>query len=785
MYDVLRDYDPGMILGAAGLCTVSMLIVIRMLCRAAVVRGAPRTKRILLAAAVAGNGIWATHFLAMLGCRSFRSATYDPGLTLVSMGLACLLFLAAWWNERRNTGSSRSPLTAFLMTAAVGGMHYIGIGATGGGGLSDMTAGRVLLSLGSGFMLFYAGCLLLRRERGARRSLAALPWVVGVCSLHFIGMPAGMPEHSVMLHNATAASDTVPLAELVGAGTVTFLLLALIFLGFEYRSSLRRREENTRTRSFADAAIEGLVVTDGTQIIDANDAFRKLISWTRHETSTLGNYFPELIPGNNLETLIAEEKPREMSLMTGKENPVPVEVYARDAKWNGRIRTILAIVDLRARKESEAALKAVFFRDTLTGIGNRPFFVSKLTEFLYHPDKRKRIAAFLIDVDWFKNINEISGHTAGDAVLAHIAQGISRFAPKDAVTARITGDEFAIAFPADGHDIPVFAAQLSDELKTPLYNTHGIIPVSVSIGFAVSDRETPDGEAFLHCLEVALLAAKEAGRGNVREYDHNFDTSLQDRFRTEREIRLAIDNNEFFLEYQPIMCTRSHRLTGYEALIRWEHPQRGRIPPDRFIGIAEECGLIAEIGEWVVRRACADAALWKNGLSVSVNVSPLQFATSDLPAVITAAIRDARLDPKRLSIEITEITLLQHADQNKEILRNLRKLGVGIVMDDFGTGYSSLSYLRDFQFDKVKIARSFIRDMLQQPHSAAIVDAILLLGKGLEVDIVAEGIETSEQLHYLEERSCTFVQGYFIGRPDREIAEFPAGGLLSEVEEAV
>ncbi|MCH4091285.1 putative bifunctional diguanylate cyclase/phosphodiesterase [Acetobacter sp.] len=240
---------------------------------------------------------------------------------------------------------------------------------------------------------------------------------------------------------------------------------------------------------------------------------------------------------------------------------------------------------------------------------------------------------------------------------------------------------------------------------------------------------------------------------------------------------MGLERDEFFLEYQPIMSTRERRLVGYEALLRWQHPERGRVPPDQFIGIAEDCGLIAQLGDWVVRRACRDAAGWTNGLKVSVNVSPIQFTTSDLPKIIKTALDDAGLAAKRLSIEITENTFLQ-GKQNIEILKTLRTLGVGIVMDDFGTGYSSLSYLRDFQFDEVKIDRSFIWDMLDQPHSAAIVDAILSLGHGLGVNIVAEGIETAEQLSYLEKRSCSLVQGYFIGRPSQTIAERPRAEVL-------
>ncbi|MFT8718280.1 EAL domain-containing protein [Acetobacter sp.] len=772
MSDIVTQFlsqNPIFVIGALILCTTTTLIAVRMVCRAAMVGGQSRIKRLVFASAVAGNGIWATHFVAMLGCPDSMGTSYDLPLTTLSIVVACALFLPAWWTECRTRSHSRSPLTALLMTYAVGGMHYIGVAALEGRDFFPVPAPRMALSLGIGFLFFYIGCLTLRHQHGTKRALAALPWVLGVCLLHFIGMP---PADMMMRHIPDAHPD-FSLAALVGLGTSTFLGLSTIFVLLEYRTAKRKSEDNMRARSFAEVALEGLVVTTGGMIVDANSAFWKLANASQRDARHLKNYFPTLATEDAVNVLVREEAPREMLLLQRKNNePIPVEVYARENTWRGKKRTILAIIDLRARKEAEAALEELAVTDTLTGIGNRSFFVSSLTELLESRQPEEQVAVFLIDVDRFKNINESCGHTAGDKVLTKIAQRIRQLVPADALMARIAGDEFAIAYKVGHRNILELALYLAQELKIFVSDGQDDLPVSVSVGFVVSHEDVNDSDALLHCSGMALLAAKQAGRGNVREYDSSFDSTIRHRIRLEREIQIGLEREEFFLEYQPIMCTKERTLTGYEALVRWQHPERGRVPPDQFISVAEECGLIAQLGEWVARRACKDAVSWKHPLNVSINVSPIQFATSDLPAILSTILRETGLSPERLSIEITENIFLQ-GRQNLEILRSLREIGVGIVMDDFGTGYSSLSYLREFQFDKVKIDRSFIWDMLNESQSAAIVDAILSLGRGLGVDIVAEGIETAEQLAYLEQRSCSLVQGYFIGRPSQIIADQP------------
>ncbi|MCH4091283.1 sensor domain-containing diguanylate cyclase [Acetobacter sp.] len=494
MSDTLPDftgYNFTFALGALILCTLTMLIAVRMICRAAMVKGRPYQKRLLFSACIAGNGVWATHFVAMLGCANSLATAYQVPLTLLSMLVAMGLFIPTWWSECHTPNRSHSPRTALLMTITVGSMHYIGIAAMGGAGQEFIPSVRIILSLAVGFAFFYAGTLLLRHQRGRRRSLAALAWVLGICSLHFMGMPHASLSHAVM-GGMSQHIASLSLAETVGAGTSTFLALACIFLLLEYQSARRKIEESTRARSFADAALEGLVVTTGSTILDANSAFWNLAGTKPNAAYHLKNFFPVLASEEIVQKLIEEETPREIQMVNHDGERIPVEIYARESLWRGKSRTILAIIDLRARKETEATIKELAITDMLTGIGNRSFFVTSLTDLLQNRPGNNPIVVFLVDIDRFKNINETCGHAMGDKVLSHIAKRLQLLVPQDAIMARIAGDEFAVACVLSPDDVTDFASYLALELKIPLPDGHDELPVSVSVGFAVSDDEMKD-----------------------------------------------------------------------------------------------------------------------------------------------------------------------------------------------------------------------------------------------------------------------------------------------------
>ena len=377
-----------------------------------------------------------------------------------------------------------------------------------------------------------------------------------------------------------------------------------------------------------------------------------------------------------------------------------------------------------------------------------------------------------LDLDHFKKINDSLGHPVGDALLKQVAARLRTcIGPGDTV-ARLGGDEFAIVQFCNGCDpstVPALASQIVEIVAAPyeIEGHHLVIGVSIGISLAPEDGSDPD--QLLKNADLALYRAKADGRSTYRFFEAGMDARAQARRLLELDLRLALQRDEFEVHYQPIRDLASGEIAVCEALVRWRHPERGLIAPIQFIPIAEETGLIVQLGDWVLRTACTEAARWSSAC-VAVNLSPVQFRNPDLVETVKAALQQCGLPAHRLELEITESVLLQNSETTRAMLHELRQLGVKISLDDFGTGYSSLSYLRSFPFDKIKIDRSFISELATGKDSLAIVRAVTGLGKSLGITTTAEGVETDAQLDVLTREGCTQVQGYLISKP-RPIAE--------------
>jgi len=373
-----------------------------------------------------------------------------------------------------------------------------------------------------------------------------------------------------------------------------------------------------------------------------------------------------------------------------------------------------------------------------------------------------------LDLDHFKDVNDTLGHPVGDELLKSVTERIMQCVREADLVARLGGDEFAIvhvAATSETSALAQLASRLVDVLAAPyLLEGHQVV-VGVSIGVSVAPADSEDPDQLLKNADMAMYRAKGDGRGTYRFFEPGMDARAQARRIMELELRTAVRAQEFDIHYQPIRDLRADRITGVEALVRWNHPLRGIIAPAEFIPLAEATGLIVPIGDWVLRRACADASRWPENLSIAVNLSPVQFRNRNLIAAVKQALADSGLAPERLELEITESVLLQDGGATLDKLHTLRKLGVRISMDDFGTGYSSLSYLRSFPFDKIKIDRSFIHELATREDSMAIVRAVTGLGKSLGIATTAEGVETTEQLEILRNEGCTEVQGYLFSPP--------------------
>jgi diguanylate cyclase (GGDEF)-like protein len=463
----------------------------------------------------------------------------------------------------------------------------------------------------------------------------------------------------------------------------------------------------------------------------------------------------------------AEEKIHQMNQELSRANEALESRVADRTKdlvqANHQLRT-----EMEHRERSQAMIAHLAHHDALTGLGNRWLFHKQLNDAVVHRQRRGGdLAVLYIDLDGFKTINDTLGHGTGDSVLKQLAYRLRNAIREGDQIARLGGDEFAII--QFGNEQPkeatALATRLIELVGTPFsIDSHRLV-IGASVGIAVADGDYQDSDQLLRAADLAMYRAKADGRGRIRFFEPEFDRQLQERRDLEVALRSAVDRDALEIYYQPLVNLRTGRISGLEALSRWEDPQRGSVPPSTFIPLAEEVGLIGIIAERVLKRACAQAATWPQHITVAVNLSPAQFLSGQLVSAVKHALAASGLPPSRLELEITESIFLQDSEANLTILNQLGDLGVRISMDDFGTGYCSLSYLRSFPFNKIKIDKSFIRDLATSQSSVAIVRAVCELARSFGAATTAEGVETDDQLRRISAEGCTEVQGHIFSRP--------------------
>ena len=426
--------------------------------------------------------------------------------------------------------------------------------------------------------------------------------------------------------------------------------------------------------------------------------------------------------------------------------------------------------DVTDRRQTESRMAHMAYHDGLTDLPNRAAFLQALSQMIEAcGGTGEEFAVLSLDLDGLKEVNDVFGHATGDKVLIEVAQRLQASA-RGGVVARLSGDEFGLII--DGKQ-PVAGMLLAEQLAEALTKEFQIdgksVRAGVTTGISIFPHNGADAASLLANAGAALFRAKAKSRGSISIYEPEMDQQIRDRRVLHQDLSLAIKNGELSLYYQPQAMSRhtvaASEIIGFEALARWLHPVRGFVQPNDFIPLAEESGLIVEMGEWILREACREAASWPLPLQIAVNLSPAQFMHGDVVHLVHSILLETGLSPGRLELEITEGVLIEDFDRGLALLRRLKALGVRISMDDFGSGYSSLSYLQAFPFDKIKIDRAFVINLGRNPQSAAIIRAVIGLGHGLEMSIVAEGVETQEQLGFLADEGCDVVQGYFLGKP--------------------
>lgn len=608
-------------------------------------------------------------------------------------------------------------------------------------------------------------------------------WRVGdVIGAFVIDVPISPFQHTVMWQSTGVAFGLFLALALAG--------LTISLIHFRQLEALDASAAKLgRTQNFLDNIIENMPVA--VAVKDARDRCYVLINRTAEaifgiarrdligkraddpsDKESANDLFPlagEALRTHELQTIdehVVHTHHNGTRVLTTRNLSIPDET--------GEQRYLLSLSeDITERKQAEARIQHLAHYDALTDLPNRAAFVEHLTRTIDAAKANEESFAVLsIDLDGFKEVNDMFGHAVGDDVLRELSQRLRTLAG-EAYLARLGGDEFTFITPSGDYPAlaEVFAGRLHAAAATDLELNGQRLRVGISIGVAIFPADGTDATTLLNNADAALYRAKAAGRGKTRFFEIEMDNRLRERRAIQHELSSAVARDELRLHYQPLTKIDGE-VIGFEALIRWHNPQRGMVSPATFIPVAEESGLIMQIGEWVLREACREAASWPNPLQIAINLSPVQFRHGDLAGLVHSVLLETGLAPTRLELEITEGVLVDDFGRGVSILRRLKLLGVRIAMDDFGTGYSSLSYLQAFPFDKIKIDQSFISKVKSNPQSAAIVRAVIGLAHGLNLPVLAEGVETKDQLDFLAAESCDEVQGYLMGRP-HPITEYP------------
>jgi diguanylate cyclase (GGDEF)-like protein/PAS domain S-box-containing protein len=755
-------HDGRVLAGAVVICLIANLtgMALKGLGRAT---GFPRAA-FWLAAGVISMGAWSAHFMALLAYDFVYPVGFDLPVTLFS-ALTVFLLASGGFALR---ASSRGRAVRGLGGAALGGgiavMHLAGTSALRLPGVlvydQGLLAVSVLLGMGCSALAFIA---LGDARRMTQIVSAALLLSLAIISLHLMAMDAVvmLPTGEPALQDGT--SSRLWLAALIASVMLVLLLstIALLLLGLRVKQ--RILAETARLRSLSDAAFEAIAICDSQgRIADVNDRLSRLLGASRHELCGM----PIHLLFRDLPRSLLQEGGRSTTALA---SGAPVELLSRRLETRGGTRLVVAVRDLRGRLEVERRMLHLARHDPLTGLANRAFFAERLGQEI----ERVRaggggFALLCLDLDRFKAVNDTYGHAAGDLVLREAARRLRAGVRQGDFVARLGGDEFVILRmdegPADAKAL--MAGRIGERLSEPYDLGNGAQgDVSASIGIARYPQDAGDAEELNRCADVALYSVKRAGRNGVAFYSDGMDESARLRSALEHDLRFATPRGELELYWQPQRQVRDNALVGFEALLRWHRPGQGNVSPAQFVSAAESSRAILPIGAWVLRTACEEAASWAQPLRVSVNISAVELLQKGFAGQVSQILAESGLDPARLELEIVEEALLHQQEQSLKVLGALKSLGVRVVLDDFGSGYAAMAMLRSFAFDRLNISRHLVRDISNDDAALTMTRAILGLGRGLQMPVMAEGVEGSEQLATLRQEGCEVYQGFLGGRP--------------------
>lgn len=561
----------------------------------------------------------------------------------------------------------------------------------------------------------------------------------------------------------------------------------------EFDTEMRRSaEEAERLSALANSTFEAICISAEGRIVDGNEALGKLLGTSvKALCGRTIEEFVDLDDWPRVQAAMSEDNadPYEIGVIATDGRRIPVEVRGRAVMFRGMRTRVSAIVDLTERKAAEERIRHVALHDPLTGLANRALFNERVNALIEESKTGGfSCAIVLVDLDRFKDVNDLHGHAAGDTVIKTAADRLRDLVSHTDFVARLGGDEFAVLqanvqFRSQTADL---SRRIVEALGEPITIDNGlVVSCGASVGAALCPDDGSDDTTLMVRADTALYNAKNNGRNLFALFEEGMDAELRRRKRLENDLSSAIERNEFELYFQPRVSVKQRKVGGYEALVRWQHPEKGLISPGDFVPVAEQSGKIVQIGEWVLREACRIAVEKFDDERVSVNVSPIQFRDGEFINIVRETLETAGLPPDRLEVEITENVLIDDDQRAISMLRELKELGVRVTLDDFGTGYSSLGYLSRFPFDTIKIDRSFVTGLRTDQSTRSIVETIIKLARALDMDVVGEGVEEIEDLKFLAARGCDELQGYLIGRPAPadQVVRHVADHLLRDIIE--
>jgi diguanylate cyclase (GGDEF)-like protein len=802
------EHDWRLVLLAGLICFVASVVAVNIFHRAIASQARTRLIWIAIAGAAIGYGIWATHFIAMLAYEPGVSTGYGIALTALSLAMAMLLTSTGLGFAASDSGRWRAPIGGGIIGVGIASMHYLGMWALEVPGRVTWSMDLVLASIVLGMMFGYAALAVAVRYTGRLATfVAALFLTLAIVSHHFTAMGA-----VGIIPDPTRGPDTSSLSP--GFLALEIAGVALSVLGMSLIGVLADRRLANRTRRFEeiiselsrarqqvegsqrelqeqklrlDTAInnmgDGLCMFDAEKrLVVCNDRYANIYrlppellrpGTPHHEiithrvasgvlkAATTDNAVKQMIS-----TLAALPTDAASSRIDELADGRLIRVTRQPMAGGGWVATHL---DVTEQHMSEAKITHMAQHDALTDLPNRLLLRERLEHDLAITVRGgPHLAVLMLDLDRFKEVNDTLGHPTGDALLQAVAGRLRDCVRETTFIARLGGDEFAVIEYVTNPAVE--AAALADRIRVALCEPFDLgdhqVTAGTSIGIAIAPGDGNNSEKILKCADLALYSAKSSGRGTCRFFEPELDQFMHARRNLERDMRSALVNGEFEVHYQSFVDVKSGEICGFEALLRWCHPQRGLVMPAEFIPLAEETGLIVPIGEWVLRTACDEAAKWPANLKIAVNLSPAQFRSKRLVPVVLDALATAGLTSQRLELEVTETVIMHDCEAVSAAVGQLRQLGVRIALDDFGTGYSSLSFLQKFAFDKIKIDRSFVKELSgPNEESRLFARAVVRFAVSLGKTTTAEGVETKEQLDILREEACAEMQGYYVSRP--------------------